>query len=554
MKKFSGKIKKFVIALLIFALVLVGGVYLIAELTWFHGSLINPDGHGVTGDDHVNPTITPRPDTRVFEDEIPENIANRGIILLGTDYEPEYRTDNDSRYDPEGKRLWFNKYLCDCNLKIETTPEDLYEYCNGFSGFGEVFFKDYGSGEVGGINVPDTRLPDTHYWHIAVYRTCISNEDCSDGYFLYDGDPSYGLPVFFDPTGRFILEVHNSSLPDEVYLSFLEPRMISLDVRPAPCDELEPFHSENTQVIQLYVDAIHELRLTTSDADRTTLAMAENFTVFSFLDENGYKNDYTIVGEYLISGENVYHIENRDGLDALLALCDPENSKVITDASCGLSDRSVIFRGKANDDGVRVDPSTTDIPWYEAYRATEGVFKFSTAEEFLTFTEKFAEFGEGILSENSDRISFESEGHSFEICRTISVDTDSLTSDDNESVAFYDPSGKYILILDSVLGMDDIILRFYEPEPVSMTVSVDGEDAVEYSDSETIERYMDAMHELVVMGSARNIGSITDPENRLNITFTDINGNVTEYVFVDDYVRSGIKTYMMENSERIYSL
>ena len=70
------------------------------------------------------------------------------------------------------------------------------------------------------------------------------------------------------------------------------------------------------------MDVIHDLRLEEVEEDRSELAMAENYTVLSFTDENGYTNEYTIVGIYLIHGEDVYRIDNPERLDELETLFD----------------------------------------------------------------------------------------------------------------------------------------------------------------------------------------------------------------------------------------
>ena len=86
-------------------------------------------------------------------------------------------------------------------------------------------------------------------------------------------------------------------------------------------NEIE-YHSDDSGEVRAFVDAIHELRLTEVEEARPELAMAENYTVLSFTDENGYTNEYTIVGIYLIHGEDVYRIDNPERLDELETLFD----------------------------------------------------------------------------------------------------------------------------------------------------------------------------------------------------------------------------------------
>ena len=64
----------------------------------------------------------------------------------------------------------------------------------------------------------------------------------------------------------------------------------------------------------------HSLELSLETEDRSELAMAENQTALTFTDVNGYVNEYIIIGEYLIHGEDVYHITNPDELEKLNTL------------------------------------------------------------------------------------------------------------------------------------------------------------------------------------------------------------------------------------------
>ena len=48
----------------------------------------------------------------------------------------------------------------------------------------------------------------------------------------------------------------------------------------------------------------------------------DEITINTLTDENGYTNEYTIVGIYLIHGEDVYRIDNPERLDELETLFD----------------------------------------------------------------------------------------------------------------------------------------------------------------------------------------------------------------------------------------
>ncbi|MBP3755131.1 MAG: hypothetical protein J6I66_09755 [Lachnospiraceae bacterium] len=304
-------IGKFLLALMIFTGILFGGIYLISELTWFHGSLI---GNVVDSDVQPTPTITPRTYSIVYEEEVPERIANRGIILMGGDREPKYRAEYPSRYNTDGSNIWFYDYMCDCNLKVPASDDEFRAYCERFSQYGEVTFNGFGTDQVCFIKVPNYNLPDTHYAYVYIYRTCYGYSDYSDGYVLYDGDPGYGVPIYYDPTGKYIMEIDGQAPIDELYLEFIEPEMVSVDLNSSYADSL---HFEDAETVGIYVDAIHELHLSIVEEDRSELAMAENYIVLSFTDVNGYTNDYKIVGQYLIHGEDIYYVDNPDKLDVL---------------------------------------------------------------------------------------------------------------------------------------------------------------------------------------------------------------------------------------------
>ena len=301
-------IGKFLLALMIFAVILFGGIYLISELTWFHGSLI---GNVVDSDVQPTPTITPRTYSIVYEEEVPERIANRGIILMGGDHEPKYRAEYPSRYNTYGSNIWFYDYMCDCNLKVPASDDEFRAYCERFSQYGEVTFNGFGTDQVCFIKVPNYNLPDTHYAYVYIYRTCYGYRDYSDGYVLYDGDPGYGVPIYYDPTGKYIMEIDGQAPIDELYLEFIEPEMVSVDFW---FSLSEPIYFEDDETVQLFVDAIHELRLKKVDIDITPHAMAEIFIGLSFTDVNGYTNHYKIVDQYLLHGYDAYYIENPDAL------------------------------------------------------------------------------------------------------------------------------------------------------------------------------------------------------------------------------------------------
>ena len=135
----------------------------------------------------------------------------------------------------------------------------------------------------------------------------------------YTIDPN---PIYYDPSGKYIFVIRNSTLDSEYFLFCLEPCMTSVDIYSSDSGNETEYHSDDAGEVRAVVDAIHELRLEKVEEDRPELAMAENYTVFTFTDENGYTNEYTIVGIYLIHGEDVYRIDNPERLDELETLFD----------------------------------------------------------------------------------------------------------------------------------------------------------------------------------------------------------------------------------------
>lgn len=251
-------------------------------------------------------------------DEVPEHIVNRGIILLGSDY--EFAGGRlYGRYDTEGERLWIDGYTCDCNLKVQSSDEEFHEYCDRFSEFGEIRYTDDGYGEVCIVRIPYYAYPDVREWEIDITRSCTYPFNASEGGMWEPaGDAFCLVPIYYDPSGKYIFVIRNSTLDSEYFLFCLEPCMTSVDIYSSDSGNETEYHSDDAGEVRAVVDAIHELRLEKVEEDRPELAMAENFTVFTFTDASGYVNDYTIVGEYLISRDVVYHIEERSGLTTLM--------------------------------------------------------------------------------------------------------------------------------------------------------------------------------------------------------------------------------------------
>lgn len=296
-------------------------LYLVLQKTVFHDLHSNGGHNEYEYDQSYSTPPVPAVHERTISEEVPDSVSDRGIILRGPVYDPDSDvTYRSYRQSPSGTAVWFWEYVCDRNLLVESTDSEFREYCEGFSEFGELSFgDDNGVSDYGcTVRIPYIRGVNTYYSCFRVFRTCLYPEECSEGGIWKDaGDGAFSKWwIYFDPTGRYLLLDDSGPEPDDFMLAFLEPQMISVDITGSQPGE-EAVHLTDSGDVKKYVDAMHELEVMMVDEDRSELAMAENYTVLSFTDENGKINDYKIVGEYLIHHDDVYHIENREALDEL---------------------------------------------------------------------------------------------------------------------------------------------------------------------------------------------------------------------------------------------
>ena len=83
----------------------------------------------------------------------------------------------------------------------------------------------------------------------------------------------------------------------------------------------DPTYAEENAMLTFLQPEMVELQITSSYEPAYS---TEDQTVFTFVDVNGYVNDYIFIGEYLISRDIIYHIENPDVPDELMK--GPESS------------------------------------------------------------------------------------------------------------------------------------------------------------------------------------------------------------------------------------
>ena len=248
--------------------------------------------------------------------EVPDNIADRGIILRGGGYRKSGQSYRATTHDTDIR--WYYDYVTDCNLKIDGSDEEFEAFVRRFGdevGFpgSEPGFPAYFSGTVIFEHYP-------HEDHsITIYRTKYFRWDCTDGEFELPGTAGFSRPVFYDPSGRYIFHMTDYRSED-LLLKFLEPVMIRIEVtRPGQTQPDFATDTVNPDVIVLFTDAMHELSATERNEDATAILSSDNVTKISFTAENGVVHDYCFVdGKYLVYNGKVYSVRNCESLKKLL--------------------------------------------------------------------------------------------------------------------------------------------------------------------------------------------------------------------------------------------
>ena len=251
-----------------------------------------------------------------FLDEVPEYISDRGIILRGP------FSDHFSRTDTTGNGIWISDYTCDCNLEITGSDQEFMDFCERFSSFDDPYYysfkgNDYYSCVFGVQYGRDA----SHTYYGQVFRSCFYGGGVSGGTVYMDGDPGISVEIFYDPSGKYMLLLNNTyvgEVMDDFILTFLEPEMVKLDIIPAGSEYV--ISVEDPEAIGEFVGAMHDLCVLETKGETPDPDTAEEQLTFSFTDVNGYVNDYTIAGEYLIHGEDVYRVENPEKLGRLTDL------------------------------------------------------------------------------------------------------------------------------------------------------------------------------------------------------------------------------------------
>ena len=259
----------------------------------------------------------PAEETRenVFK-EVPDHIADRGIILRGGGYRKSGQSYRATTHDTDLR--WYYDYVTDCNLMIDGSDDEFEAFVRRFGdevGFpgSETGFPAYFSGTVIFEHYPN----EDH--SITIYRSEYFRWDCMDGEFELPGNTGFSRPIFYDPSGRYIFHMTDYRSED-LLLRFLEPVMTRIEVtRPGQTQPDFATDTINPQVIGLFTDAMHELSATERNEDASTILSSDKVTKISFTAENGLVHHYYFVdGKYLVYNDKVYSVRDCENLNGLL--------------------------------------------------------------------------------------------------------------------------------------------------------------------------------------------------------------------------------------------
>jgi len=327
-------------------------------------------------------------------EEVPENISNRGVILLGKDNGEFHRADPDPDIP---SYPWYERYTADCNLSIESTESELEEFVKNIDETA-TFSTHNGGGEYGYIKQYERNGYPKYLFYIE--QTYKLKGDFSGGYTMYymEEGMSCGTPVFYDPSGKFLLDcaLWESEIPDDILIQFLEPEMIEVKYNPDFLGMGEDKILTETKDIEKVLDIMHTLEVRLEKDDHSELAMAEYQSILSFTDVNGNINDYTIIGAYLIHGDDIYYVENSDKLDELKNCINLIENKVES-SNTGIEDEIL----KETPDFLKERTNVVFAGDFHAVEIPERIRVESTEEEFKKLVETYWEGYDIEYSNNS---------------------------------------------------------------------------------------------------------------------------------------------------------
>ena len=248
--------------------------------------------------------------------EVPDHIADRGIILRGGGYRKSGQSYRATTHDTDMR--WYYDYVTDCNLMIDGSDKEFEAFVRRFGD--EV---DFPGSEPGFPAYFSGTIIFEHYPHedhsITIYRTEYFRWDCTEGEFELPGTTGFSRPIFYDPSGRYIFHMTDYR-SEELLLKFLEPVMTRIEVtRPGQTQPDFATDTINPDVIVLFKDAMHELSATERNEDASTILSSDNVTKISFTTESGLVHDYFFVdGKYLVYDDKVYSVRDCESLNGLL--------------------------------------------------------------------------------------------------------------------------------------------------------------------------------------------------------------------------------------------
>ena len=239
---------------------------------------------------------------KTIENEVPDYIANRGIIIRGE------KVEQDRGYyfkSPEKGGAWYYDYVCDCNLSIDTTEEEFAAFLERFSFFDDsphyIDKDNYSLSRNNGNGV-------NSYTSFQIVWSSTFREDLSDGGIYFGGDPGHGEPAFYDAEGKYVI-FSEMNIPDEVLLVFLEPVMVEVSIETS--DNEKEFSSKESETISACIDAMHNLRATKVSMDKEGVLTDSDYILVSFMTQKGMVHDYYVVNDqYLVYGDTVYELSN----------------------------------------------------------------------------------------------------------------------------------------------------------------------------------------------------------------------------------------------------
>lgn len=247
---------------------------------------------------------------------VPDYIANRGIVLRGDEYRESGQSWRGTTHDDS---QWCTDYVTDCNLRIEGSDEEFTDFVESLAEY--VSF--YGGGNGYPVNYCAMVRYEGHpedARNTEIYRSEYIRWDCRGGQYVPSG---YGVPawLFYDPSGRYIFEMDYAyPYSEEVLLRFLEPHMTRVEVtRPGQTVPESATEGGNPEVIDSFIDAMHEFYANIRNEDPEEILAMDDVTKISFTTDTGIVHDYYFVdGRYIVHNDEVYAVRRCEALQSLL--------------------------------------------------------------------------------------------------------------------------------------------------------------------------------------------------------------------------------------------